>query len=351
MDNITEPVSDKVSKLKKLKAYEVLLESLGKLLAEIRDENINILDFRTHLRVFINKLIQEAAGHEDFYIRLLSCLETPGRFLSHCLNTAIFSFILSNYLKIDHSIMVKIITAALFHDIGKMDFDENIRTLYQFRNEDPKMTNKYHPIWGERLLLYHLKMLPEVARLVLNHHERNDGTGYPRGLKENDLSVEDYIVIAANTVDNLLQQTNYDCMDTLGKAINALLEKNSTIFNPAVKSALNEIFNLKNEVRKSKRYKLSSKCLIEDMMLGVMNPCEINNISSGGLEIITPEDLNRLAVYKLNSRISVSLYLKEKFCKIVWKKKQRNKYSYGLKFETPDIPVVQKALNELELKK
>ncbi len=244
MEQNPAPISEKAKKLKLLNNYEGLLSLTGKLFEEIQDDNANASNFKIDLDEFIHELINEVSGQELLFIRMLSSLETPSPFISHSLNTAIFSFIISSYIEIDTHIQFMILTAALLHDIGKINFSEKIKALYIYRDEAPTLIQQNHPVWGERLCLSYLKLSPEIARLVLNHHEQNDGSGYPRHLKENELTIYDQIIIAANLIDNILQKTHYNSFDTMQTTVQKLMDSHRNIFSATIRNVFNDIFSL-----------------------------------------------------------------------------------------------------------
>jgi len=342
-------LADKTIKLKKFNIYETFVVSLGRIFDEIKDEKLNITDFQNRLNFFADNLKREVSGYEDFFIRMISCIEVPDHFISHSLNTAIFSYILSSHITTGKVNQQNLILAALLHDIGKIDFNEDIKVKYFFRGNDADSIYINHPIWGERIIVSHLKMQGEIARLVLNHHEQIDGTGFPRKLNGSGLTINDNIHITANLLDNALMKTHYDCMDTLSRVINALLQSHGEKFTPAIKSALNEIFIIKKEDRIHHRYIRFAKCKLEDLMTNTTIFCEIYNISSGGIEITPAKELNESSIFKVSSKISSSLALRDKFCKIVWGLAAENKYFYGIRFDTPTDEIILSSLDDLKI--
>ncbi len=231
-----------------------------------------------------------------------------------------------------------------FHDVGKLNFNEKIKELYIYRGEDQKEIIKFHPIWGERFLLNHLKTDSEIARLVLNHHEKNDGTGYPRGLKGATLTKYDHIVSTANLIDNILQKINFSCVEVLSKYLDAIILNYGDKFTPMIRDALHELFTLKNDERTDKRFKISATGVVDSDVLDSAISCEIINISSRGLEIAASELLSDSIDYTINGKISQSLFLKDKVCKIVWQKTGDGKYFYGVKFDTEIYNIISKLI-------
>jgi len=340
--------SEKVKKLIKLNAYEKFLSDFERIVVEIINENINILNFRENLKRLINNIIKEVSGSELYFIQMLSCVEPPFKFTSHSINTAIFSYIIATQLSIELTSIKKIMQAALLHDIGKLDFSEKIKELYIYRSDDRNDITKKHPLWGNRILLYHLKTEMDVAELVLNHHERNDGSGYPRGLTDKELSLNDGVLIIANLLDNIISKTNYAGYEALSKNIEILLSEHSNKIFPEIKNVLHELFTLKEDNRTQRRLKIKAKCIIENIHTKSYYPCEITNISSGGIEISTSTELHDAFAYKITSRITDNLYIKDKVCKVIWNKPSSGKFIYGLKFDSPNENIVSKLVNNLE---
>jgi putative nucleotidyltransferase with HDIG domain len=78
--------------------------------------------------------------------------------------------------------------AGLFHDIGKTKLPEELRNknpLSMTKNE--KLQYEQHPIWGAEILSSHQYINQTVTQIVLQHHELQDGTGFPHALKGNKI--------------------------------------------------------------------------------------------------------------------------------------------------------------------
>lgn len=102
----------------------------------------------------------------------------------------------------------KIRISGLIHDIGKIGIDEKIL------NKAGKLTNeewvemKKHPEAGYRILSS-VAEFSELAEYVLSHHERWDGSGYPKGLKFHEISIEARIISLADAFDAMTQDRPY----------------------------------------------------------------------------------------------------------------------------------------------
>ena len=339
---------DKIEKLRRLNTYEGFFALFESLLNQIHNEQINILDFRANIKTLCQKIIQEVSENEAFYIQMLAYLEGPDIFISHSINTAIFSFVLADNLKLNEDITIRIISAALLHDIGKLDFSEKIKEVYILRKDDPAQVWKNHPIWGERILNYHLKTSKEIYSLVLRHHEYPDGSGFPSGLKDSQLTIQDNIICIANLIDNLLQKTKFSGLDILKKTIEAFIKSYSgRLFTP-VKNILSDIFNLSGKARKNRRYRISAKGQMQDPLFHVVVSFEIVDISSGGIKIITKEPVGLNDNFKINCYLTQNLVIRDKLCKVIRSEKEGNHYVYGLQFEIPGSEIIDELIKNIQ---
>ena len=99
---------------------------------------------------------------------------------------------------------------------------------------------KRHPELGSDLVRQ-LGFSAQVARLVLDHHERLDGSGYPRGLGAPDLDIETRILAVCDVFDALLSRRVYRPAWTLETALELLSRESGTSFDPACVEALERV--------------------------------------------------------------------------------------------------------------
>jgi HD-GYP domain-containing protein (c-di-GMP phosphodiesterase class II) len=128
---------------------------------------------------------------------------------------------------------------GLLHDIGKLSVPLAILRKPGPLDDDEFAEIRRHPDAGRRLL-EELGGFPEgVRRLVSDHHERLDGTGYPRGLRGDDLPVETRILAACDVYDALVSDRVYRTAWTSEQAL-ALL-RDEAGYDDAVVTALQRV--------------------------------------------------------------------------------------------------------------
>ena len=98
--------------------------------------------------------------------------------------------------------------AGLVHDIGKISIDETILNKVKPLNVQEWAEIKKHPEAGWRILSSAKEFL-ELAQFILEHHEWWDGTGYPKGLKGKEISLEARIISVCDAYDAMTSNRSY----------------------------------------------------------------------------------------------------------------------------------------------
>src|SRR5467141_257952 len=124
-------------------------------------------------------------------------------------------------------------TAALLHDVGNMAVPEHILSKPEALTPEEFERVKIHPRVGAEIL----RKVPfggPVSELVLCHHERWDGLGYPAGLRGEDIPIGARILAIADCYSTLQADRPYRPARTEGAAIAVLREYAGTAFDPAL---------------------------------------------------------------------------------------------------------------------
>jgi putative nucleotidyltransferase with HDIG domain len=129
---------------------------------------------------------------------------------------------------------------GLVHDVGKLSVPNEILQKPGALTDEEYDQIKRHPELGSDLVRQ-LGFSAQVARLVLDHHERLDGSGYPRGLGAPDLDIETRIMAVCDVFDALLSKRVYRPAWTLDKALALLRSESGTGFDPACVEALERV--------------------------------------------------------------------------------------------------------------
>ncbi len=99
-------------------------------------------------------------------------------------------------------------SAALLHDIGKLNLPDELFTKSGVLTDEEWEMIEHHPELGVSILKF-IVGLQGCLDAVLFHHERYDGTGYPRGLKGKNIPLDARIMAVADTYDALTSERPY----------------------------------------------------------------------------------------------------------------------------------------------
>ena len=111
--------------------------------------------------------------------------------------------------------------AALFHDVGKCFVPVEILQKPDRLEQAELRYILRHPVDSGRMLLP--KFGEQIAEIARNHHERLDGTGYPRGLRAEDISLSSQIVAVADAFDAMTSNRGYNVVKTFAQAAEELV--------------------------------------------------------------------------------------------------------------------------------
>ena len=126
----------------------------------------------------------------------------------HSQRVAVLAERLARRMKLEPAQVALIRDAARVHDIGKIGTNDTVLLKPGPLNDDERAEMQRHAEIGHRLLR-HLPEFFEGAELVLSHHERHDGKGYPRGLRGDELPLEVSVIAVADTYDAMTTDRPY----------------------------------------------------------------------------------------------------------------------------------------------
>ena len=169
-----------------------------------------------------------------FYIEpLLKALSLRDRITGeHSWKVAVYSTLIADTLGIDEELTTNIYVGALFHDIGKIGIPDAILLKKGRINLLERETIKNHPIYGYEILKNF--NLPIVKNILLKHHERIDGKGYPLGVNYREIPFYVNIVSICDVFDALTEKRPYRDSIPLEKVLSILEEESGKAFYPEI---------------------------------------------------------------------------------------------------------------------
>ena len=128
--------------------------------------------------------------------------------VGHSLRVSEFSVAIADELGLGRELVHRIRVGALLHDVGKIGIPDAILAKPTRLDDEEYDQVKDHPLIGERIL-EQVRMLDVELPALAEHHERLDGTGYPKGLKGDQISLAGRIVAVADVFDALTSDRPY----------------------------------------------------------------------------------------------------------------------------------------------
>lgn len=133
--------------------------------------------------------------------------------------------------------------ASLLHDVGKVGISGRIIRKPGKLTIDEESAMKQHPVIGAEIM-EPVKLLADAANLVRHHHEHYDGSGYPDGLKSEEIPFGSRIVLVADAFNAMTTDRPYRRARSKQEAIRILKEHAGSQFDPLVVGALESIIEL-----------------------------------------------------------------------------------------------------------
>jgi len=133
--------------------------------------------------------------------------------------------------------------AGCLHDIGKLSLDRQLLHKSDPFDEADRERVQGHAVAAMRVIET-LPWLAASAEMIVSHHERWDGEGYPEGLSEHDIPLGARIIAVAETYDVLVSATNWSAAKTEHEAAEEIKRCSGTQFDPDVVEAFLQVVPL-----------------------------------------------------------------------------------------------------------
>lgn len=148
----------------------------------------------------------------------------------HSLNVSALCSDMGYELKLSETEISKLLRAAYHHDIGKIVLDDSILSKGT-HTEEEREEMRQHPAVGYRILNLFDETL-DLAEYVYGHHENWNGTGYPRGLKGQQIPLLSRIIAIAETYDRVVSISELPVEDSKEAAVEVIERGAGTKFDP-----------------------------------------------------------------------------------------------------------------------
>lgn len=171
---------------------------------------------------FIHKFL---ASNRDALYQLLVIGDKHPYTLSHSLNVAMYGVTVGLALDLSTKELGDLLIGGILHDIGKLKISNNILNKTTSLNDKEFKAIQLHPIYGLRAVESLPYINNNIKDIILQHHEKLDGTGYPYGLKGNEINFLARIITICDMFDAIISKRAYHSSRTNFLGAKILLEE------------------------------------------------------------------------------------------------------------------------------
>lgn len=214
---------------------------------------------------------------------------------SHCINVAFYSMLLSKWLKLPDNKTLDIIYAGLLHDLGKIKIPKYILNKKQRLTEDEYMLIKHHSVIGYQMIENSYEINTLIKKAILMHHERSNGSGYPIGAADKDISEYARIIAIADVYDAMISDRPYKERSTPFDAFHMFADIGLSIFDP---------------------------CMVKTFLINISShligtQVRLNDGKAGEIAYIPPNHIDQPVVRVMTSYIDMSINYQQQIIRMI----------------------------------
>jgi len=192
-------------------------------------ELMNVIDEALMRYQLVQSLVSD---DETLYLSLAQTVELKDPYTKgHCDRVARYAISLARAAGLSDGIIYDIKHGSWLHDCGKIGVPEGVLNYPGRLSEENIETVMQHPRWGSEVALQ-ARMSETVINVILYHHERFDGNGYPSGLMGEHIPIEARVVAIADVFDALYSDRPYRKAFEFNRVMEIMQEMTATHFDP-----------------------------------------------------------------------------------------------------------------------
>ena len=199
--------------------------------------------YRDKVRYHKSVESNENQNLKDLISCLISVEEAKDSYTAHHSDRVkAYSELIARFLGLSESSISLITHAAHLHDIGKIGIHDNVLGKPGKLTDEEFEIIKQHPVIGAKILMQS-NYTHEMVQIVLHHHERYDGRGYPEGLKGEDIPIGARIIAIADSIDAMTSKRVYRDAMSLEYCRNEVEKNLGVMYDPAIGKVVLEHWN------------------------------------------------------------------------------------------------------------
>jgi len=163
---------------------------------------------------------------------------------NHQKKVATLSEAVAEYLELNLKDKLVLRAASKLHDVGKVCVPSEILNKPGSLTKLEYDITQFHSYIGYKIIAK-IRVMKEAAKIVLQHHERIDGSGYPAGLKGNEIDIGAKILAVADVLEAMTSSQPYRFSHNLKKTLEEISKGKGVQYDPDVVDACIKLFEKK----------------------------------------------------------------------------------------------------------
>ena len=209
--------------------YEILADKMEGIFTNIKIGKKIVLN---EINKELDDLVEEILKNDNILGRMRELQQKDDYTFNHSLNVSMLATMIGKWLDYPQNQIKQLALTGLFHDIGKLKISNDIINKSRELTDEELKKMKEHPIHGYNILKKTVGISSNVALGVLQHHEREDGSGYPLGLKSNEIHEYAKIIAVCDTYDTITSNRVYKSKVSPFFAAEILREESFSVLDP-----------------------------------------------------------------------------------------------------------------------
>jgi HD-GYP domain-containing protein (c-di-GMP phosphodiesterase class II) len=230
--NIHDVINDKT----RVHAHQQMKKTLGGLSA-VSNSNLYLI------KRMVEEMIEEMLQKKDFVLTLSQMRSIDDYTYQHSVNVGVLSLLIGIDMDLSKDKLKELGIGAMLHDVGKTMIPEDIiKKTSKLTKEEYRQVQK-HTEYGYEMLCQ-TDISQEAAQIALFHHEKYDGTGYGRGLKESTIPYLARIVAVADVYDAMSNDRVYQRKSSHDKVFREVTHLGNTHFDTVIMETFAKRLNI-----------------------------------------------------------------------------------------------------------
>ena len=240
------------------------------------------------IKKMVSEWINQLGQKPERMVNILDIRRKEGYMFSHAVNTCILSIMTGLAMGYDNKQLDELGLAAMLHDVGKTRFSKSMARQFSYHlSESEKREYKRHSFYSVEILRGDYNVSPNVLTACFQHHERWNGSGYPMGMKRDEISEYAQIIGIADVYERLIVGMPHRLPTPVYFATAILNKAAGEYFNPAIIEKFNQNIAI---------YPIGKTVRLSNEQSGTILGVDMKNKNSPVVRIASDQEENRQVV-------------------------------------------------------